>query len=342
MGHTQSEFLLSNRNVIAHARQNWNGHSRLVTVKIMKKAQFVIMLVLILIFPLQVSSQSTLNYPESYRDLRLWDSSLNGCFFYQETSNSCVPASVQIVLKYLDFSPLPNQTDLAMEMHTTINHTTQLRYSYIPFDKRGVHDYYNESLSHDFNQALSNLKGNASQNLPIIINTWYDELAKQEGKVTHARVVTGYNESGIFFHDPGMGQNRFLNNSIFADLWKTDMGYWALIIKYQPRFELIVKITDVFGFPVSGVEVKLGNRINATESTDANGTAHFQDLQISQYTLTYNWWFITAQENLSVTQTATKNYKAFSDLTFAALIVIASLTVGLVVLARKKKTERWK
>jgi len=32
------------------------------------------------------------------------------------------PASVQIVLKYLDFSHLPTQTELATEMNTDINY----------------------------------------------------------------------------------------------------------------------------------------------------------------------------------------------------------------------------
>jgi len=275
---------------------------------------------------------------ESYRNLRLWDSSLNACFFYQETTNSCVPASVQIALKYLDISPLPNQTDLAIEMHTTINDPTQWRYTYIPLDKRGFLNYYNESLSQDFNQALSNLKGNVSQNFPVIINTWYDEQAKQEGKLTHARVVTGYNSSGIFFHDPGSGPNRFLNNSAFSDLWKTDMGYWALIIKYQPRFNVVVKITDIFGLPVSGVEVTLRNGVNATEATDRDGAARFFNLSISQYILTYHWRFLVKQESLTVTQTTTRAYITFSDVTFVTLIAIVLIIVGLVILVRKKRT----
>jgi len=305
-----------------------------------RKELCFMMLMLISIFPLpKAMNQNTLNYhPESYTNLRLWDPNLNQCFFYQETNNACVPASVQIVLKYLDFQPLPTQTELATEMNTDINHTTQWRYAHIPFDKRGFYDYYNESLSRDFNKALSSLKGNVSQNFPAIINTWYDERAKQEGKVTHARVVTGYNASGIFFHDPASGRNRFLNNSAFSDLWKTDMGYWSLIIKYQPRFGLVVKITDVFGLPVSGVEVTLENGVKATEATDPNGIAQFFNISISEYRLTYNWRFVTTQENLAVTQTTTKGYMTFSDLTLAILVAIVLTIVGLAILVRKKRT----
>jgi len=299
------------------------------------------MLMLITIFPLpKAMNQNTLNYhPASYTNLRLWDPSMNQCFFYQKTNNACVLTSVQIVLKYINFSPLPTQTELATEMNTDINHTTQWRYAHIPFNKRGFNDYYNESLSLDFNRALSNLKGNISQNFPAIVDTWYDEHAKLEAKVTHARVVTGYNSTGIFFHDPLAGRNMFLNNSAFADLWKTDMGYWALIIKYQPRFDLIVTITDIFGVPVSGVEVTLGNRANATKATDPNGRVRFFNLSISEYTITYNWRFVTTQENFAVTHTTSRNHVTFSDLTFATVIIIALIIFGLVTSVRKRKTE---
>ena len=168
------------------------------------------------------------------------------CFFPQETSNSCVPASIQMVLRYLDYSPLPNQTQLATEMHTDIKHTTEWRFTYIPFKNRSFSEYYNQSLSSYFSIALSHLKGNISQNFPAIVKTWYDEQAKAEGKVTHARVVTGYNSTGIFLHDPWDEPNEFLNYSTFSSLWKTNSGYWAFIVKQEPKFDLIVEVKDWF------------------------------------------------------------------------------------------------
>jgi hypothetical protein len=68
-------------------------------------------------------------------------------------------------------------------------------------------------------------------NFPVIVDTWYDQAHKQSGKMTHARVVTGYNETGIFYHDPFDGPNRYMGNVKFADLWSTDKGFWAFIIE---------------------------------------------------------------------------------------------------------------
>jgi len=50
------------------------------------------------------------------------------------------------------------------------------------------------------------------------VKTWYDDEEKAEGKVTHARVITGYNSTGIFFHDPWDGPNIFLNYSSLLSL----------------------------------------------------------------------------------------------------------------------------
>ena len=60
------------------------------------------------------------------------------------------------------------------------------------------------------------------------VKTWYDDEEKAEGKVTHARAITGYNSTGIFFHDPWDGPNIFWNYSPFSTLWDTDSEYWGL------------------------------------------------------------------------------------------------------------------
>jgi hypothetical protein len=243
-----------------------------------------------------------------------------------------------MVLKYLDFEPLPNQAQLAAEMHTDINQTTKWEYTYIPFEKRGFSNFYNESLSKDFKAALSNLKGNVSQNFPAIVCTWYNEESKVKGNITHARVVTGYNSTGIFVHDPLDGPNKFLNYSTFASLWETRLGYWALIIRHEPTFNLIVEVKDLFGFPISGVEIKIEDRNIKKEVTDFNGTVRFSNLTIGNYVVGYEWKFESQKDIIRLPKTVKKSYMLLlSDATLSATIIVIFIIVVIAVVFGRKR-----
>jgi hypothetical protein len=274
----------------------------------------------------------------SYLNLRFWDIEIGECFFRQETSNSCVSASIQMVLKYFDFSPLPNQTQLAEEMYADINRTVEWQYAYIPFKNRGFFEYYNQSLSNDFNDALNNLKGNVSQNFPVIINTWYDENLKSQGKITHARVVTGYNLTGIFFHDPWDGPNRFLNYSVFSSLWRTNLGYWAFIVKREPKFDLVVEVRDYFSTPIRGVTLILKGKIDRIEITNLNGTAKFSNLTIANYVLSYDWRFQSQKCDITLTKTKNVSFSLFlSDQTISLTAITTIFIFALVIVWFLKK-----
>jgi hypothetical protein len=273
--------------------------------------------------------------------MRFWDAGIGGCFFSQETTNSCVPASVQMVLKYLDFSPLPNQTQLAAEMHTDINHTTEWRYLYIPFKERGFSEYYDQSLSDDFNRALANLKGNVSKNFPAILKIWYDEQAKSEGKVTHAVVVTGYNSTGIFVHDPLYQPNRFLNYSAFSSLWETNSGCWAFILKVEPKFDLIVEAQDWFESVIPGVQFTLSGENNQTSVTDLNGIARFSNLTMGKYVLSYRWRFQSGEYNIALTRMIKVNCKLLlSNQTIVGTVTSFLIIIVIVIILRLRKNAR--
>lgn len=264
---------------------------------------------------------------ETYLNMRFWDAETGRCFSFQETTNSCVSASVQMVLRYLDYSPLPNQTQLATEMHTDINRTTQWKYVYIPFNDRGFSEYINQSLSQDFNQALSYLRGNLTKNFPIIINTWFDEEAKSNGSVTHARVVTGYNSTGIFFNDPGSGPNEFLNYSEFSNLWQTDSGFWAFIVKSQPKFDITIEVKDSLGNPVQGISLLL-KEANLTQITNSNGTAQFLGIPIANYTVSYEWRLQSETRSISLTYSKKIDFQVYlSDLTILLIVAIVAAFV---------------
>jgi hypothetical protein len=170
-------------------------------------------------------------YPQTYKTPSFWDEGRKYCFASQESNVSCVEASIQMVLESYNVTPLPTQEDIATEMQTDPNHTTEWDFTYIPFDRRNFTEYINQSLSQDADQALAYLKGNVSMSFPVIVDTWYDQAHKDSRNMTHARVVTGYNETGIFYHDPIDGPNRYMGNVKFAELWSTDEGFWAFIVE---------------------------------------------------------------------------------------------------------------
>jgi hypothetical protein len=170
-------------------------------------------------------------YSQAHKIPNFWDEGRGYCFASQITDVSCVPASVQMILTSYNVTPLPTQEELAIEMNTDLSHTTKWEFTFIPFDRRNFTEYFNESLSQDADQALANLKGNVSMNFPAIVDTWYDQASKQIGNMTHARVITGYNEIGIFYHDPSDGPNRYMGNVKFAELWSTDKGFWAFVVE---------------------------------------------------------------------------------------------------------------
>jgi hypothetical protein len=245
-----------------------------------------------------------------------------------------------MVLDYFGYYPLPNQTQLAFEMNTDINSTTQWRYASIPFEKRGFRRFLNQSLSSDFNVAFCLLKEELCQNYPAIVSTWYDEQAKDEGKVTHARVISGYNSTGIFFHDPWSGPSQFMENPVFADMWKTDLGYWAFIVEEKPWFELTVQVTDWFGNPIPHVSLVLQGPVKDTMSTDLSGTAKF-NLTMADYALAYDWRFQSEKINITLTKSESIKFRPFlSDQVIFGTAMLGTIIVAIVVVASIVATKK--
>jgi hypothetical protein len=86
-------------------------------------------------------------YPQTYKIPDFWDEGKEYCYVSQKTKVACVEASIQMVLKSYNVTPLPTQEELATEMQTDLNHTTEWNFTYIPFDRQNFTEYVNESLS---------------------------------------------------------------------------------------------------------------------------------------------------------------------------------------------------
>lgn len=178
--------------------------------------------------------------PESYSIQKFWDENINYVFHYQVAVNSCGPACVHMVLDFFDVDPLPSQEELASEMNTTIYEYAYTDYVPQPFASRNIAIVFDGHLDNDFPVALRQLKGNISLNRPAILLMWYDT----SNQTSHYRVVTGYNQTGLFFHDPAnpeygycfySGPNIFLNNTLVEKLW-TKHDNWALILQSSPPY----------------------------------------------------------------------------------------------------------
>lgn len=132
----------------------------------------------------------------------------------------------------------------------------------------------------------------------------------------------------------------FLNYSVFSSLWKTDLGFWAFIIKAEPKFDLIVEAKDLFGLPISGVVFVLEGEVNKIEvATDSNGVSRFSNLTIANYALNYNWRLQSETSPISLTKTTTVSFIfLLSDLTIIgiAAIVVMIIVVVFIIWTRRR------
>jgi hypothetical protein len=171
-------------------------------------------------------------------------------FHYQDTDYYCGPACLEMVFDYYgeDISQL-EIADVARTIGEPI-------YSTFTDELRRAAHFSNISTStgnempeniigytlrklgyaafeaHDMN--LTQLKNFIDQDKPLILLMWYSEYHVS----THYRVVTGYNATHVFLHDPWNkpewggrygGPNITFNYTYFLDLWSF-YGYWALYV----------------------------------------------------------------------------------------------------------------
>lgn len=208
----------------------------------------------ILFLALFPSTHVTCSGTEPRKIPKFWDKNINFLFHPQVAYNACGPASVQMVLDFFNVDPLPSQEQLAAEMNTTIFTYTYTNHISTPIRNRDVQIVFDGHLSSDFPVALEELQEDVSRNQPVIVLTWYDS-DKENG---HFRVVTGYNETGLFLHDPwdqelgsGLyyGPNIFLGNSLFEELW-TKYNNWALVLESGEPYEIAPDVgSDPYSIP---------------------------------------------------------------------------------------------
>lgn len=171
----------------------------------------------------------------SYRIFPFWDETTEYLYHAQEGNLSCGPASIQMVLHYYDIHPLLTQSQIAAEMNKTIYQITFMSDFDDFFENHNITVIFCRVLRENFNESVNKFKESISQNRPIIVLMNYSISAESPG---HFRVITGYNQTGFFMHDPSyqepyLGPNLFFNYSLFETLRKA-RGNWITVLEEKP------------------------------------------------------------------------------------------------------------
>ncbi|MDH5483451.1 MAG: C39 family peptidase [Candidatus Bathyarchaeota archaeon] len=173
---------------------------------------------------------------------------INVPFHYQGTNYYCGPACLEMVFDY--YGEDINQTEIADVARTFpyVTYTDELLRS-AHFSNMSVSmgneipdsniaGYSLRKLGYaafeTYSMSLEQLKSYVDQDRPLILLMLY-EVGSIYG---HYRVVTGYNETHVFVHDPWNkplwgetygGSNIVFNNTEFLELWMYS-GNWALYV----------------------------------------------------------------------------------------------------------------
>jgi hypothetical protein len=163
-------------------------------------------------------------------------------FYYQENSYYCGPAALQMVFDF--WGELVSQNEIADVARTVpyVTYTDELRraaHFSILSNSTGsemigsIKGYSVRKLGYAAYEisglTLEGLKRLITEDYPLILlMRWIPGLT-----YGHYRVVTGYNTTHIFLHDPwlgsGGGPNTAMNYTFFLDMWAYS-GYWALFV----------------------------------------------------------------------------------------------------------------
>jgi uncharacterized protein YvpB len=175
---------------------------------------------------------------------------LNVPFYYQEKEYYCGPAALQMVFSY--YGENVSQFEIANVARTIgdplyLTYTDELRraaqFSNTSTSRgdelpENITGYTLRSLGYAAFEAqgmsFATLENFTDQGKPLILLMWYSSHHVS----THYRVVTGYNATHVFLHDPWNkplwggaygGPNIAFNNSQFLDLWSY-YSNWALYV----------------------------------------------------------------------------------------------------------------
>lgn len=165
---------------------------------------------------------------------------------YQSHSQFCGPASLEMVFDF--YGPDVSQWEIADAARTWYTwgtapeddmrraaHFSNLSFSVGPWMPEAFKGYSSRTLGYaafsKYGMTLDQLRCLIDNGYPLTVNTWYILNPPRYG---HYRVVVGYTETHIIFHDPwyGMpykGPNMSVTNSEFLAMWEHEDN-WGLFV----------------------------------------------------------------------------------------------------------------
>ena len=167
-------------------------------------------------------------------------------YYSQKRSHYCGQASVQMVLmKIQDHKVSQFRLDPEMDYRKGIG--TKLYNIKKPFDSRGI-----EIIRDGKFFSLNGLRKSVDNNHYSIIAIKFDK----ETNTAHCVVVTGYNGTGFFVHDPWPegwgapsgregGENAFVDSAQLRELWFRTR-YWVIVIGTpEPSIHELVELGGI-------------------------------------------------------------------------------------------------
>ncbi|MGQ4891456.1 MAG: C39 family peptidase [Candidatus Njordarchaeia archaeon] len=176
-------------------------------------------------------------------------------FHYQETSYSCGPASLWMLLSYYGFSvkeeylrevanTVPNVGSYASDI------VRAARFSVLSMaiQNSDLHGYPGRAIGFlaisAWDLTIDDLKKMIDMGYPVLVLMSYDY-----GAYGHFRVVKGYIDeiSAFIVHDPWYnpspygGPNTLINYSVFSDLWRYS-EHWGMIIF---PFDVTIRVNEI-------------------------------------------------------------------------------------------------
>lgn len=225
-------------------------------------------------------------------------------FYYQEKDCYCGPAALQMVFNYygenISQSEIADVARTIGEPVSSTFHDELRRAGHFSNASTSMGDEMPENITgytsrglgyaafEAYNMSLAMAKNFTDQGKPLILLMWYSS----HHVLAHFRVVTGYNETHVFLHDPWNkpswggtygGPNTAFNNSEFLDLWSY-YNNWALYVSpwtlnisapayIKPRTPFQINLTvaypeplqnAVFAYPASSCKASITLPANLT------------------------------------------------------------------------------
>lgn len=141
-------------------------------------------------------------------------------FFYQDTSYTCGPTSLQMTLSY--FGDFKSERWLAHKSRANIENGTKHNNMIATVLGEGYYCYVNS------NSTMDEIEFYIKQGLPVIV-----DFTHPDDGIGHYSVVSAIGEKYITLNDPAVGMNERFSREKFESIWKDSITHstrWIMVL----------------------------------------------------------------------------------------------------------------